>query len=207
VTEDEAKAWLVDRNVPRETLGRLEAFANFLTAEASHQNLIAASTLDSIWSRHIVDSAQLLDLAPATGNWVDLGSGSGFPGLIVAALGRDVTLIESRAKRVQFLHEAASVLGVSDRVTIFTGRVETVTNQRFDIISARAFAPLPRLLDVAAPLSRPATCWLLPKGRSAAGELEAIAGTWQGDFRIVPSVTDPDAAIIVARDVRLGRRR
>ena len=208
MTEDEARAWLTARNVPRGTLAQIEAFLAFLRAEATRQNLIAASTLDSMWARHVVDSAQLLDQAGGWNDWLDLGSGAGFPGLIAAILGSGrVTLIESRAKRIAFLIEAARIAGVPDRVEVIGGRVETAPRQRYDVISARAFAPLPKLLALAAPFSDKATRWVLPKGKSAAEELAAARASWQGEFRLVPSVTDSEAAIIVATGVTPGKAR
>lgn len=207
MTEDEARGWLSTQNVSRETLARIEAYLAFLKDEASRQNLIAASTFDSLWARHVVDSAQLLPLAGEWRAWLDLGSGAGFPGLIVAILGRGkVTLIESRAKRIAFLRDAADVAGVADRVDVVGGRAETAPPGRYDVISARAFAPLPRLLDIAARFADGKTRWVLPKGRSAAEELEAARASWQGDFRLVPSVTDSEASIIVATGVIAGKR-
>jgi 16S rRNA (guanine527-N7)-methyltransferase len=207
MTEDEARAWLEARNVPRGTLDRLAAYEALVRDEGTRQNLISASTMDSMWARHIVDSAQLLDHA-GTGDWLDLGSGAGFPGLVIALVGeRPVTLVESRAKRIQFLKDAAERIGVSDRVEIFGGRAEMVPQRAFGVITARAFAPLPRLLDIASRMASRETTWVLPKGRSAERELEEVAGSWQGDFRIVPSVTDSEAAIIVANHIRPGKRR
>ena len=207
MTEDEARAWLLARNVPRGTITRLDAFDRLLRSENERQNLVSAPSLASLWARHIVDSAQLLDLAKP-GSWVDLGSGAGFPGLVIAAVGeREVTLVESRTKRIAFLRDAAEVLEISERVTIFPGRVETLSARAFAVISARAFAPLGRLLPVAHHLSSSETTWILPKGRSAEEELAEVSDSWQGTFRIVPSVTDPDAAIIVATQVRPRNRR
>lgn len=205
MSEEEARVWLrTHLDVPRETFARLERFISLLIAEAARQNLIAASTMSSIWSRHIADSAQLLIFADRpVRSWLDLGSGAGFPGLIVAALSEArVTLVDSRKKRVAFLAEAAGVLGVEERVTLRCARVETMPDGHYDAISARAFAPLDRLLSVANRFARPDTIWLLPKGRSAASELEAARSSWQGAFRIEPSVTDPEAAIIVATEVQ-----
>ena len=208
MTEEEAHGWLSARNVPRGTFVALEAFLELLRREALTQNLIAASTIETIWSRHVVDSAQLMDHAGPWKNWLDLGSGAGFPGIIVATLGQGrVTLVESRAKRVAFLQEAAAVAGVTERVTIIGGRVETAPKSRFDVISARAFAPLDKLLTLGAPFADKATRWVLPKGKSAAEELEATHGSWQGDFELVPSVTDSQAAIIVATGVIPRKRR
>jgi 16S rRNA (guanine527-N7)-methyltransferase len=208
MTEQEARAWLEARNVPRETFSAIERFLAFLKVEAASQNLIAASTIDALWARHVVDSAQLLDHAPHWESWLDLGAGAGFPGLIIALLrtGR-VTLIESRAKRIAFLREAAAVAGVADRVEVIGSRVETAPRRRYDVISARAFAPLPKLFELASPFADKKTRWVLPKGKSAAAELEAARTSWQGDFRLVASVTDSEAAILVASGVTGGKRR
>jgi 16S rRNA (guanine527-N7)-methyltransferase len=204
VTEDEARGWMA-AHVPRETMAGLERFAAMVLDEMPRQNLIAASTAEHIWNRHILDSAQLVTLAPAEfGSWIDLGSGAGFPGVVVALMcpGARVTLVESRRKRIDFLGAAAESLGLADRVTIAGQRLETLDARPHDVISARAFAPLDRLLALAHRFSQLGTYWLLPKGRSAASELEAVRTSWQGGFRIVPSMTDSEAAIIVASQVQ-----
>lgn len=208
MTEDEARAWLAARNVPRETFAALERYIAFLSSESTRQNLIAASTLETLWARHIVDSAQLMDHALQWKSWLDLGSGAGLPGLVVAILSEGhITLVESRAKRIAFLREAAKIAGVAYRVEVIGGRAETMRQRRFDVISARAFAPLPKLLTIAAPYSDKATRWVLPKGKSAAEELEAAQASWQGRFELVPSVTDSEAALIVASGVTPRKRR
>ena len=208
MTEDEARAWLAARNVPRETFARIESFLIYLRDEATRQNLISASTLDSVWARHVVDSAQLMDHVAHWKSWLDLGSGAGFPGLIVAILGKGhVTLVESRTKRVAFLQRAAAIAGVADRVAVIGRPVEKVPPRRFDVISARAFAPLGKLLDLASPFADKSTRWVLPKGKSAAEELEASHASWQGMFELVPSVTDSEAAIIAAEGVTRGKKR
>lgn len=203
MTEDEAKAWLAGY-VPRETIARLELLVEIVLDESTRQNLISASTAEHIWTRHIVDSAQLLPLAPVGAKrWIDLGSGAGFPGMVVAAMrpGLHVTLVESRRKRIDFLISMAERLGISDRVEVAGSRLELLPSAAYDIISARAFAPMERLLPLAHRFSTNATVWLLPKGKSAASELEAVRASWQGGFRIEQSMTDPDAAIIVAEQV------
>lgn len=210
MTEDDARAWLEGTlHVPRETCDRLSLFLSFLKEEALSQNLVARSTLETLWSRHVVDSAQLIPLAPSRkSGWLDLGSGAGFPGLIIAAItGGQVTLVEERRKRVEFLAKAIDILEVGNTTTIFAGRAETLPAATFDVISARAFAPLEKLFAIAARFSRPETIWLLPKGRSAQAELDAACGTWQGVFRLEPSVTDPDSAILIARNVRPREQR
>lgn len=206
MTEDEARGW-IESLVPRETVERLERLAAIVIEEMPRQNLIAASTADHLWARHIVDSAQLLPLGPANGkSWIDLGSGAGFPGMVVAVMRPElrVTLVESRRKRIDFLSFMAESLGIADRVTVAGRRLEMLDSTPYDVISARAFAPLDRLLPLAHRFSHRDTVWLLPKGRSAASELEAVAASWQGDFRIEPSMTDPEAAIIVAREIHPG---
>ena len=200
MTEDEARTWLDQNfNVSRETWEKLEAFITFLKVEAARQNLISASTLDHIWARHIVDSAQLLMLAPSEpGQWIDLGSGAGFPGIVVALLSDwHVVLVESRAKRIQYLNRAVVFLGLEGRTRVAGMPVERVEGQKYDVISARAFAPLPKLLDLSARFSTDKTKWLLPKGRNAVNELEEARKAWDFDFSVEPSVTDPEAGILV----------
>ena len=200
--EVEAQRWLSDSlDVSRETLDRLAAFAALLRSENERQNLVSAATLAHFWSRHVVDSAQLLRFAGEAGPWLDLGTGAGFPGLVAAALRRQpTTLVESRRLRIEFLQRAAAILGIAPE--ILHAPIERVPARPFAVISARAFAPLPRLLALAHRFSTEKTLWLLPKGRSAKSELEAIGGAWQGDFRLEPSLTDADAQIIVATGVR-----
>ena len=195
-------------NVPRETLERLDAFAALLRDENGRQNLVSAASLGTLWSRHMLDSAQLLRFAPDSArSWLDLGSGAGFPGLVVAAMSScQVVMVEARKLRVDFLHRAADLLGVSDRVEILCARVEKVPARSFDVISARAFAPLDRLLALGSRFSTDKTLWILPKGRNAKTELEAAESSWQGDFRLEPSLTDADAQIIVANGVRPIKR-
>ena len=207
-TEADARAW-VERafDVPRETMERLDAFAAFLREENGRQNLVSRTSLEQVWSRHIADSAQLLQFAPSPrASWIDLGTGAGFPGLVVAALHEGpVTLVEERRLRAEFLHRAAEIVGGKPRILAY--RAERVPPRPFDVISARAFAPLPRLLALATAFSTTKTVWLLPKGRNAASELEALDPSWQGDFRLEPSLTDADAAIIVAENVRRKEKR
>jgi 16S rRNA (guanine527-N7)-methyltransferase len=190
-------------DVSRETIERLEAFAAFLASENERQNLVSRGTLADIWSRHILDSAQLLRFSPgATATWLDLGTGAGFPGLIVGLLHQGpVTLVEERKKRVQFLTEAAEILGIVDCLTILCTRAERLESQPFDVISARAFAPLERLFELSHSFSTANTRWILPKGRNAASELEAAKASWHGEFRLEQSLTDADAQIIVAEGV------
>jgi len=198
-------------DVPRETIERLEMFAELLRTENERQNLVSKSSLDALWERHILDSAQLIRFAPENARtWLDLGTGAGFPGLMVPLFhSADVVLVESRKLRAEFLRTAASTLGIAAKVEILCARLETVPARPFDVISARAFAPLPKLLALAERFSTPGTVWILPKGRNAKSELDAARSSWQGDFRLEPSLTDAEAQIVVAGRVRhkpRGRR-
>lgn len=204
MTEDEARALVASRyDVPRETMALLDRFLVMLHDEAGRQNLVAASTLDRLWSRHVLDSAQLLDHAPKDARrWLDLGAGAGFPGIVIGVIAPGtVKLVESRRKRIGFLEAVIDALGLTPRLSVCGMPVERMADGDYDVITARAFAPLPKLFDLAHRFSRKDTLWLLPKGRSAQAELAAARGTWQGRFRIEESLTDPESAIIVADHV------
>ncbi|QUT06121.1 16S rRNA (guanine(527)-N(7))-methyltransferase RsmG [Sphingobium phenoxybenzoativorans] len=206
MTEDEARAWIAAQfDVSRETWAALEKYIALLFDEMTRQNLIAESTRDHVWSRHIVDSAQLLvhaGEASGKGDWIDLGSGAGLPGVVVAILsGWRVVMVESRRKRIDFLNHVIDALDL--HASVFGGRVEMLRDiAPGAVISARAFAPLPRLFSTSAHLSTGETLWLLPKGKNWQNELETAQQTWQGAFHVERSITDPDSAIIVARSVK-----
>lgn len=205
MNEQDARAW-IDQNfsVSRETWAKLEGYVAILLAEMGRQNLIAESTRHHIWARHIADSAQLLKLADGAdkGVWVDLGSGAGLPGIVIACLStRPVLMVESRRKRVDFLKSVVADLAV-DNATVFGGRVETVAPMNAAVISARAYAPLPKLFASALHLSDSRSLWVLPKGRSVEIELEAARRSWQAVFHVKPSVTDADSAIVLAHSVK-----
>ena len=200
--EDRAKAWLAELGVSRETHERLDQFVALLREENARQNLVSAASLDHVYARHIVDSVQLWRLAPQAKSWLDLGSGSGLPGLILASLSdAPVTLVESRRLRADWLQRASDALRLGN-VQIHAARLELVRSFPVAVITARAFAPLPKLFALAHRFSTEETLWILPKGRSAAEELASVAATWHGRFHMEPSVTDPDSAIIVAQHVK-----
>lgn len=210
MTEEEARGWLDQRfDVSRGTWEQLEDYVAILLWEMERQNLIAESTRPHIWARHIVDSAQLIPLTQGAGEgqWIDLGSGAGLPGIVAAILtDRPLMMVETRRKRIDFLNDVIARLGLS-RASVFGGRVEAVPAANAAIISARAYAPLPRLLESAIHLSDEKTIWVLPKGRNAQNELEAASRSWQGAFHVERSVTDADSAIIVAKAIRSVRRK
>jgi 16S rRNA (guanine527-N7)-methyltransferase len=193
-------------DVPRETSVLIERLKGLVLAESARQNLISASTIESFDQRHIVDSLQLASFAQE-GSLLDIGSGGGFPGLVLACINTSpVHLVEPRAKRAAFLHDAATELGLG-HVRVHASKVERVELAPVRTITARAVANLDALFAMAQHLSDENTRWVLPKGRGAASELEVARRTWQGDFRLVPSVTDAEAAIVIAEGVRRRRAR
>jgi 16S rRNA (guanine527-N7)-methyltransferase len=198
---DAARAWIDAAFAPNAAQwAALDSYATLLATANAKQNLIAASTLPTLWARHLADSAQLLcfDGREGDGLWLDLGSGPGLPGLVVAILSeRPVWLIESRALRCRFLEEAVATLGLGARVTVRAQRLEKVETIAAATISARAFAPLSELLTISARFSTAATRWLLPKGRNAVNELACLPQPWQRLFHVEQSVTDGDSGIIV----------
>lgn len=189
------------RSVSRETFDRLERYVRLLIGENQRQNLVSSSSLERTWDRHILDSAQLVRFEPAPGaSWVDIGSGAGLPGIVIACLvDGPVTLIEPRRLRAEFLHKVSESLDLN--VVVLCARAERAAGT-FDVITARAVASLTKLLKISAHLSTRKTVWALPKGRSAKAELVEARRAWQGSFRVEPSVTDADSFVIVGTEVR-----
>jgi 16S rRNA (guanine527-N7)-methyltransferase len=167
--------------------------------ENARQNLISKSGENAVWLRHIADSAQLLaHVSREASPWLDLGTGAGFPGLVIAAMRPqlDVVLVESRKKRVEWLIRAATELGLG-RCRVEGRRLEHVESFAAAIISARAFAPLPKLLALSARFSTQDTLWLLPKGRSAVQEVASLPKAAADMFHVEHSVTDAEAGIVI----------
>ncbi|WP_411340066.1 16S rRNA (guanine(527)-N(7))-methyltransferase RsmG [Sphingopyxis sp. J-6] len=200
--EDAARAWIDACFAPTETQwAQLDRFADLLVAENALQNLIAASTVPTLWVRHIADSAQLLALDEREGGglWIDLGSGPGLPGLVVAILSeRPMMLVESRKRRCDFLRAAAVDLDLR-HVEVIEAPLERVETRSAATISARAFAPLDRLIDLSARFSTESTRWLLPKGRNAVKELALLPQAWQSLFHVEQSRTDAESRILVGQ--------
>lgn len=205
--EDFAEAF----KVPRETIHRLVRYGELLSHWQKSTNLVAPSSLPSLWSRHFADSAQIRDLAPEARLWLDLGSGAGFPGLVVAILqtGRPdfrMHLVESNHKKCAFLAEVARV--TSAPVDIHATRIEQLGESahslRPDVVSARALAPLPRLFELASPFFWPPTRGLFLKGREAETEIEAAQPSWDFGCSLHPSLTAAGAPIV---EVTALRRR
>ena len=199
-TEDEARAWMKDRFAPTLTQdAQLATFAEMLVAENAQQNLIAASTISTLWVRHIADSAQLLTLDTREGDglWIDLGSGPGLPGLVIAILSpRPILLVESRKRRCDFLRAVAAQLNLAN-VELAEAPLERIETRAAATISARAFAPLDKLIDLSARFSTESTRWLLPKGRNAFKELALLSEPWQRMFHVEQSRTDAESQILV----------
>jgi len=201
VTEEEARRF-VEGFGDDAAMARLSRFAGMLSEENERQNLVARATLESVWLRHLADSAQLLEFVDGTpsGPWLDLGTGAGFPGLVIAALRPEwtVRLVESRKRRVDWLERVRSELQLQN-CQVIGARLELVESFPCGVISARAFAPLPRLLDLSARFSTRDTLWLLPKGRSAAQDLASLPDSMRRLFHVEHSRTGSGAGIVVGR--------
>ena len=201
MTEEEARGWIAER-FSIAAVDRLGRFAEIVTRETERQNLISPSTIPLIWSRHIVDSAQLLLFVPENAHsWVDVGTGAGFPGMIAAILfDGHVAMIEPRAKRASFLRDAADALGIS--ATVHQTRAETAPVSSADIISARAVATIDTLFGMTAQYRSTLTTYLLPRGRTGQDEIVKARAGWHGTFHVEQSVTDPTSTILIATGVR-----
>jgi 16S rRNA (guanine527-N7)-methyltransferase len=200
MTEADAKA-MVEAGVSRETFGRLSLHASLLAKWQHTINLVSPSTLSAIWSRHILDSAQLMDHIPSgAGTWLDLGSGGGFPGLVCAAIALEknpeihFTLVEADLRKAAFLREAARQMNLS--LGVMSRRIEDIPPSRYDVISARALAPLTGLCRYAKPyISEDGVC-LFQKGARYLDEIAAAEKDWHMVCHINPSLTDAEAVLI-----------
>jgi 16S rRNA (guanine527-N7)-methyltransferase len=195
------KASAASLDVSRETKEKLELLEHELRRWQAIKNLVGPATLGQIWDRHIIDSLQLLDLAPEARTWLDLGSGAGFPGLVLAIAGAErgltVHLVESNSRKCAFLRHIARLAGVSAKV--HESRLETVIPGfigQAEVVSARALAALPLLLEWTEPLLKAGTIGLFPKGRDAEIELTEARKRWTFAADILPSRTDSEARIL-----------
>jgi len=187
-------------DVSRETRERLQAFAGLVGKWTQSINLISAASLPDIWDRHIIDSAQLFLLVDDFQHWADLGSGGGFPGIVIGILAMEhmpnarITLVESDQRKAAFLRTAIREAGLSSQVR--TDRIEMLPPLGADVLSARALGPLETLLGHASRHLAPDGTALFPKGRIAATEIAAARANWGFDIARCPSITDPEAAIL-----------
>lgn len=196
MTEDDARALIGDRF----GAARTERLAEFLVAvadENGRQNLIAPSTIDTIWVRHALDSAQLLfHVEQSTAPWLDIGTGGGFPGIVIAILGdHPVTMVEPRRKRADFLRDCVERLAIP-HATVEARKVEAIAGQ-FGIISARAVASVEKLLQAAAHCATPDARWILPRGRIDAEQLASLQRDRRRVFHVKHSMTDPESTILL----------
>lgn len=194
-------------------IARLDAYAAALIDWSGRMNLVSPASLADLWRRHMFDSAQLMTLIPdGTRRIVDMGSGAGFPGLVIAAMrkggvGLETVLIESIEKKCAFLRAAAEAMGLSAAVRVIRGRAEDVTGLKADLVTARAMAPLDTLLGYAKRFADKETLLLFPKGRTAADELTAARRSWTLDAEMIPSRSDGEASIVAIRSFAPKGRR
>lgn len=200
------KKIMPDFDVSRETIERLKAFVRELTRWNKAINLVSPKTLSEVWSRHILDSAQLLDEVPsATKHWVDLGTGGGFPGLVVAILAKELrpalsmTCLESDKRKAAFLASQVRALGLTAK--IIPERIETTAPQNADVVSARALAPMDRLLELAHPHLSKNGLALFLKGANCSREISEAKTHWRFRFDVIPSKTDQAGAIVKLGDL------
>jgi len=193
--------------VSRETLARLKAYVGLLAEWNTRHNLVSEASLREVWHRHVWDSAQLVPLIPREAvTLADLGSGAGFPGLVLAVMLRGrlkVTLFESIRKKAEFLKIAAERMQVP--VELRNERIEAAPRQGFDVVTARACAPLPKLVEYAQNLSGLATVCLFLKGQNLGPELTETRKSWRMNLKQHPSLTHPKGVVLEIRD--LGRRQ
>jgi 16S rRNA (guanine527-N7)-methyltransferase len=198
-----------ETGVSRETLSRLKAYVGLLTDWNARHNLVSKTSLEEVWRRHIWDSAQLARFIPPNAKTLaDLGSGAGFPGLVLALLlqGRvAVTLFEATGKKAEFLRTVADRLGLAAAVR--NERIETAAAVPFDMVTARACAPLPKLLEYAQHLCGPGTVCLFLKGQNVGVELTEARKSWRMKVRQYPSLTHPFGAVLEIRELAHGTDR
>ncbi|WP_374944233.1 16S rRNA (guanine(527)-N(7))-methyltransferase RsmG [Sphingomonas sp.] len=197
MNEDAARTWIAER-WGTAVMDRIGSFLDLVVAENGRQNLISPGTVDAIWSRHAVDSAQLLALAPERWrSWLDIGTGGGFPGMIVALLApeRSVTMVEPRRKRAAFLADCVRALDLP-HADVVHGKAETLTRP-FDVISARAVSRVENILHAGAACAKTETIWLLPRGRSGDAAPISVAKLSSQMFHVEHSITDAESSILV----------
>jgi len=188
-----------------DVMARLSAYAELLVKWQTKINLVGPDTIPDLWHRHMADSVQLLSLIPVQSKrLVDLGSGAGFPGLVLSILGvPDVHLVESDSRKIAFLREVIRVTESS--ASLHESRAETLNSLQGDVVTARALAPLVRLLPLALPYVVEGGICIFPKGKGAEDELTEAGKEWIMGIQRVASVTDPLASILILREVQRGR--
>jgi 16S rRNA (guanine527-N7)-methyltransferase len=193
-------------SVSRETIETLRAFEAEIRRWTATVNLLSRADAENVWGRHIVDSAQIFQACPSGArSWLDLGSGGGFPGLVIAILARElqpnlhVTLVEADQRKAAFLRQTAQKLGLD--VAVIAKRIESLSPQSADVVSARALAPLTDLLGLAAPHLKSDGTALFPKGARHAEEVSEARRFWSFDLDTLPSASQHDAALLIIRKI------
>ncbi|MEM0907616.1 MAG: 16S rRNA (guanine(527)-N(7))-methyltransferase RsmG [Pseudomonadota bacterium] len=200
--EEDAAHHAIAKRVDPATLQTLETFVGLCKSWGAKTNLVSSADKERLWSRHVADSLQLVGAAHGLGgHWIDLGAGAGFPGLVVAIARPEttMTLVESNKKKAAFLLRVAAECKVALRVE--SRRAEALPPKAFDVVSARALAPLHKLLALSEPFFGDTTVGLFPKGREAATELTMAHQSYRFDVDITPSRTDPDGVILRVRNL------
>ena len=205
----DAAAFQASYNAAPAQMADLETFVRRLTETNAVMNLVGPDSLPDVWNRHIWDSAQLIEMKPDANTWADLGAGAGFPGLVLAILLKDradshVWLIDSLGKRCRFLQEAVEALSL--RATVVNGRAEE-QRIKVDVVTARALAPMDRLLGYAQPYLQRGAQGLFLKGEKAEAELIAARQVWQFDSDLSVSRSDPRGRIVSVRSLRRVQSR
>ena len=206
MNSDDRAAFLAEFDVSRETLERLDAIILTLDDWRKRSNLIGPREWPQIWTRHVADSYQLLPFIPESTRSVDLGSGAGFPGLIISAArpGGHVTMMESVGKKCASLRAAIQAAGLN--ASVYQGRIEAAPSSMADIVTARAFAPLPKLLDYAAPWMENGAKGVFLKGERWKEELTDAQQRWNFAYEAIPSRTGGSGVILIVRELKRGRR-
>jgi 16S rRNA (guanine527-N7)-methyltransferase len=205
--EAEQKAFHARANASAEQIADLEAFRQRLVEANAVMNLVGPDSLPDFWNRHVWDSAQLLDLAPEAKTWADLGAGAGFPGLVLSIMlkgreGAHVWLIDSLAKRCRFLREVVDALSLPATVIVGRAEAQSVT---CDIVTARAVAPMEKLLGYAQPYFQRGAQGLFLKGERAESELIEARKSWHFEAELAPSQSDVRGRIVTIRSLRRAR--
>ena len=202
---DGGAALLPDLIVSRETIARLQALTDMLSKWNKAVNLVSKTTIEQAWHRHILDSAQIFQYGRGASHWADIGSGGGFPGLVVAILADElapnmrVTLVESDQRKAAFLRTTANALGL--KTFVLTDRAEAISSLSADILSARALAPLSVLCGIAKRHLADGGAGVFLKGKTSAAEVVEAKKDWQFDYDTHPSATDPLAVILVLKGI------
>ena len=202
MSEQDARDWIAAHHSD-EAVTRIGRFLDLVGDENGRQNLVAPSTIETIWQRHALDSAQLMRFDRPDTTWLDVGTGGGFPGIVVALLRRaPVVMIEPRKRRAQFLTDCIVALDLS-HARAFATKVERWTEPA-GVVSARAVASIDALFAATRQCAGVHTRWILPKGRTAGTDLDDARRSWRGMFHVEQSIVEPEAGIVIAE--RLERR-